>query len=66
MARSFFPQAAKKLGLEFRVGSGGPRRLAEEIDSQGGFAEVFQAVRAAPHDVLSKIGARAAGEGTEE
>jgi len=46
-------QVAHKAGFCFRVKARRPRRLAEEIDGQRGFAQIFEAKRAAALEVFT-------------
>jgi hypothetical protein len=52
----FLPHTAEQPGLQFRIQPGGSRHLAEKVDSEGGFAQVFQTVRALALDVFGHVG----------
>jgi len=49
----FLAQAAQEAGLVFGVKAGGPHRLGEETDNQGGFAQTLKAGWAAALEVLA-------------
>jgi hypothetical protein len=58
--------ASRELGLQFRIEPRGPRRLAEQVNSEGGFAHVFKAVKASAPDVFGHLGSFAGRDGSQE
>jgi hypothetical protein len=46
---------SQNLGLQFRIQPDGTRHLAEKVNSEGSFAQVFQTVRAPALDVFRHL-----------
>jgi hypothetical protein len=61
-----FSQPLQDLRFEFMVGARGVRGHGEKIHGLGGLAEVFQAIRASPLNVLADIEASAPGNCAEQ
>jgi hypothetical protein len=54
------------LGLQLRTQPGRADGLAEEVNSEGGFAQVLQTIRALARDVLGHVNSFAGRESSEQ